>query len=118
MKNKLNLTNENGITLVVLVLIITVLLILAGIYIIVPSGENSIIRNAQKSKVETEQSEIEEKVKIAVMGAYDKSGNFDMTQLKNDLIDLGLTYIEEENDLLIQLPNGNKIIVPKVVKNS
>ena len=54
------LKKENGITLIALVITIIVLLILAGVSIVMLTGENGILTQAQKAKNETEEARIEE----------------------------------------------------------
>ena len=56
--------NENAITLIALVVTIVVLLILAGVSISMLTGENGVIIQAQRAKIETEISEIEEQANI------------------------------------------------------
>ena len=46
--------NNNGITLIALVITIIVLLILAGVSIAMLTGENGILTQAQRAKNETE----------------------------------------------------------------
>ena len=55
---------ENGITLIALVVTIVVLLILATVSISMLTGENGIITQAQKAKLETKISEIEEQANV------------------------------------------------------
>ena len=56
--------DNNGITLVALVVTIVVLLILAGITLIYVLGDNSIFKQASNAKLETELAKIEEKAGI------------------------------------------------------
>ena len=71
MKNK----KETGITLIALTITIIVLLILAGITIAAISGDNGILQNAAKAKVETEKATDIEKIKLAMSEAQiDESG--------------------------------------------
>lgn len=56
--------HENAITLIALVVTIVVLLILAGTAIATLTGENGIIKNSQKAKLETEIGEIAEKINL------------------------------------------------------
>ena len=51
---------ENGITLIALVITIIVLLILAGVAIATLTGDNSIIKKANDAKVENEKAEIKD----------------------------------------------------------
>ena len=61
-----NLKNNEGITLIALVVTIVVLLILAGVSISMLTGENGIITQSQNSKEATEQARVEELVDLAV----------------------------------------------------
>lgn len=54
--------NERGITLIALVVTIVVLLILAGVSISMLTGENGIITQAQKAKLENRAGTVEEEV--------------------------------------------------------
>ena len=49
--------NKRGITLIALIITIVVLLILAGVSMNAIVGDNGIIRNAQKSKIEAEKAQ-------------------------------------------------------------
>ena len=60
--------NENGITLIALILTIIILLILAAVTIAALSGDNGILKNAAKAKEETEQAEEDEKEALENMG--------------------------------------------------
>ena len=62
--------NTKGITLIALVITIIVLLILAGISINMLSGNNSILYRATDAKEKSNESEAEEKLKIALAGLY------------------------------------------------
>ena len=90
-----NKRNERGITLIALVVTIVVLLILASISINTLQGDNNIIRQAKKSKIETEKSEIKEQIDIMTVKSIDEVGNINKDILKEKL----------EN-----LPNGKEII--------
>ena len=70
---------NNGITLIALVITIIVLLILAGISIAMLTGDNGILKKT------TKQTSAEEKVKIAVYGSYDISGNINIDELNSNL---------------------------------
>ncbi|MCI8272691.1 MAG: hypothetical protein HFJ55_01235, partial [Clostridia bacterium] len=60
---KRNIQN-NGITLIALVVTLIVLLILAGTSIAMLTGENGIISQAQNAKNNSAKAEFEEKVKL------------------------------------------------------
>ena len=84
---KRHITNQNGITLLVLSITIIVLLILAGITISAITGNNGIIQNAGQAKKETEianEKEILEKATVQVMG-NNKYGNIEEKELQEQL---------------------------------
>ena len=91
--------NNYGITLIALVITIIVLLILAGISIATLTGENGLITKTSSAKEKTKQAEVEERVKIEVLGSYGTDGKIDINLLNNNLKAhiIGLTY------------NGNKL---------
>ena len=67
---------NKGITLIALVVTIVVLLILAGVSIAMLTGNNGIIKQAQKSKDRSEQSRVEELVSVAIGSVISKyNGN-------------------------------------------
>ena len=79
--------NQNGITLLVLVITIIILLILAGITIGALTGKNGIINNSKNAKEETEianEKEIIEKATVQAMGS-NKQGNIEESELQNAL---------------------------------
>ena len=57
---------EKGITLVALVITIIVLLILAGVTIAMVVGDNGILTRSRQSKFESIESEVQEKIKMAM----------------------------------------------------
>lgn len=58
--------NQNGITLIALVITIIVLLILAGISIAMLTGDNGILKKANDATTATGKAEAEEAVKLAL----------------------------------------------------
>ena len=83
----MNLKNQKGITLLVLVVTIIILLILAGITIGTLTGDNGIIQKAGKAKEETEianEKEILEKAVVQAMG-NNKYGNIEESELQEQL---------------------------------
>ena len=78
---------EKGITLLALVITIIVLLILAGVTIATLTGDNGIIKNANKAKEQTEiteEKEIIEKATVQAMG-NNKYGNIEEDELQSEL---------------------------------
>lgn len=84
--NKLMKENNNGITLIALVITIVVLIILASITINIVSGKNGIIERAKQAKEQTIISQYKEKIemiKIDVRLKY-KSIEITLENLKNE----------------------------------
>ena len=92
-----------GITLIALVITIIVLLILAGVTIATLTGQNGILSNATKSKEETQYKSAEEKVKIAVAGSYDETGNMNEERLQTEVERIGGKLIIEGNDVTVEI---------------
>lgn len=60
------LSNENGITLIALVLTIIVLLILASVSIAMLTGENGILSQAENAKERNQEGEEKERIQLAI----------------------------------------------------
>ena len=74
MKNQVN--EKNGITLIALVITIIVLLILAGVTVATLTGDNGLLTKAGEAKKASEQANLEEEVKLALIeGQTDKYFN-------------------------------------------
>ena len=63
----LGMKNKKGITLIALIITIIVLLILAGVSLNAIIGDNGVITNAQKAKIEAEEAELWEKVQMVLV---------------------------------------------------
>ena len=95
---------ERGITLIALVITIIVLLILVAVTIATLTGDNGILSNASKARVETEKANAEEQVGIAVAGSIGTDGNVNTDSLNDKLKNIsGLTYNDQP------LSDSNKI---------
>ena len=80
---KLNLSKDKGITILLLTITIIILLILAGITITGLTGKNGLIKNAGQAKEETEisnEKEILERATATTMGK-DRRGNIEEENL-------------------------------------
>lgn len=64
--------NNQGITLIALVITIIVLLILAAISIATLTGENGVLTKASKAEKETDTVETKEQIKLEIMGEFDE----------------------------------------------
>lgn len=108
MKLKRRNKQENGITILSLVITIIVLLILAGITISAITGDNGIIRNAGKAKEKTEianEKEIVEKATVQAMG-NNKYGNIEESELQSELdkeTDEGKTKATDIGEVMLQI---------------
>ncbi|MCI9413128.1 MAG: hypothetical protein HFJ31_01215 [Clostridia bacterium] len=124
--------NNNGITLVALVVTIVVLLILAGITIVYVFGENGIFKLAQEAKDETDQAKNDEQDYFNNLGNTINEyidGNGGTTNPpdqpnppKPETPIIGdITDKVQDKNTIVEDKNGNKITVPggfKVVPNS
>jgi len=118
--------NENGITLIALVITIIVLLILAGVAISMLSGENGILKQAAEAKEENTRASIAENIKLAVLSARTVGkgkieGKEAIATLNEGLKEIGASEIENlpanietELGIFTVLENGELI---KPVKN-
>ena len=68
--------NIKGITLVALVVTIIVLLILAGVSIVMITGNNGILTQAQKAKIATELSNYKEQLELYKNGKQTENKDF------------------------------------------
>ena len=120
---KFTIKNQKGITLLALITTIIVLLILAGITVGVLTGDNGIVKNANKAKEETEianEKEIIEKATVQAM-ENNKYGNVEEDELqsaldketeegKTETTDIGDEFevvFKESNRYYIVDKNGN-----------
>ena len=76
--------NENGITIIALVITIVILLILAGISIQAITN-TGLFANAKRAAEESKYANAEEKVKMAVMASYDENATLNKELLKDSL---------------------------------
>ena len=85
---KKTVRQTKGITLIALVITIIVLLILAGVTIVSLTGDNGLLKRAGDAKELTEISQIEERIKLAVLGGFEGTklnAKKIRTNIKNDL---------------------------------
>ncbi len=114
MKNKRK--NNNGITLIALVITIIVLLILAGVTIATLTGENGILTRASQASEQTEIAEEKEQLSLAYTGVLaDKNGQGDVTaeELQNELHRNGRTDAQAsgENPITVTYESGREYTV-------
>ena len=79
--------NNNGITLIALVITIIVLLILAGVTIATLTGENGILTRTTDAREQTELADEKEKIELSAVGALAKEngGEIGQTSLEEEL---------------------------------
>ena len=84
---KFKVKEENGITLIALVITIIVLLILAGVTIATLTGDNGLLKKTGVAKEQNEEATNEEKIKLAVSAAQVVGqGTITTENLNNELI--------------------------------
>ena len=86
-------SKERGITLIALVVTIIILLILAGVTISALSGQNGILRNAGKSKEETEKAQVIEQAQIDILGKQADNSSRELE--RNDIKEVLDKYFKE-----------------------
>ena len=113
--------NSKGITLIALVVTIVVLLILAGVSISMLTGENGIITQAQKAKLETRGGEVEERITLWKNEVqFKKYSNDDDINVKteseilNELLSEEKVYEDEINEEDKTITIGTRVISYKI----
>ena len=129
----MNKRENKGITLIALVITIIVLLIMAGVSILMITGENSIVSKGTEATDLTKKMNAKEKVNIQVMASLSENGKIDNNLLAKNLkeiegIEISPGIIKDEDYPLqiivdnteIQIENnGNvKIIDKNEVQNN
>ena len=77
--------NENGITLIALIITIIVMLVLTGVTLAVTLGENGLIAKANEAKIQMQIETDREELLSAVVGAIGIDGKVDFTYLDSHL---------------------------------
>ena len=110
----LRLKNEDGITLVALVITIIILLILAGIAIATLGGENGLFARVKQAKKAHIQAEMQEQLTLALNGLQiDKKGNASLDDVTQEWISSAISSdysptIKEDASL-----NGKLVVMNK-----
>ena len=76
MKKTKRKNEQKGITLIALIITIIVLIILAGISIMMISGQNGILNKTADASVQADIAGTKEKIKLELMGKYDNNGKY------------------------------------------
>lgn len=92
-----------GITLIALVITIIILLILAGVTIATLTGQNGILSNGVTAKEQTEYKNAEEKVKLALMGSYDATGNIQSSNFGAEINHMGGTSTINGTEAIVEI---------------
>ena len=83
---KINLRQNNAITLIALVITIIVLLILAGITIASLTGDNGLLVRAVSAKENTEQAQVQEELQLAVISSsIDSNGKYNASKAATEI---------------------------------
>ena len=98
--------NEQGITLIALVITIIVLLILVGVSITMLTGENGILTQAKNASKRTEEATLEEKIKLLatetiINEQIGKSGEMTAQELEDKLNEQGENVLVAQWDKYI-----------------
>lgn len=114
MKGKEIFKRSKGITLIALVITIIVLLILAGVTIATLTGDNGLLSKASTAKNTVNESEIEEKLKLAYqdyyLGQHTESG-YTFQNAVDKMFGEGVATVTESSGIYtIKVTNGKKYI--------
>ena len=112
---KQKLRKNKGITLIALVITIIVLLILAGVSIVMLTGENGILTQAQNAKKRTDIASEKEAVSLAYTTAYAKNngeGKVTYSQMQDALDDNG-TNAEASGNIIVYFPDTERYYTVK-----
>ena len=111
MKKIINQTN--GITLIALVVTIIVLLILAGISIMMLSGNNGILQRAGEAKTVTDEAQIKEQIKLIILESFDETVKLKASRVKDNIEKQikGTTVIGNDFPLKVTTQAGQKYII-------
>ena len=110
---------NNGITLIALVITIIVLLILAGVSIATLTGDNGLLTKSNEAVVENEKGEERDQVALAYQAVKldelaDSDSDDDITAdnlktaLENNGIKQATVTAEADGSLTVEMPSGNK----------
>ena len=116
-----SLKKEKGITLIALVITIIVLLILAGVTIAALSGNNGILTQAQRARIETKQSQQDEEKKLQELEEYinlnlDEETATTIADAKGGLKYTNTTAITDDIGNIVYIPGGFKVSSDSAIK--
>ena len=86
---------------------------IVGVTIAALSGPNGILSNANKAKEQTAESGAREKINIAVIGSYDKTGRFDSEKFKEEIQNMGGSILAEDDSTITVEMDGYEAVVDK-----
>ena len=103
---------NNGITLIALVVTIVVLLVLAGATITMITGNNGIIMQATKAKQSSNIARLKEQIEIEALSCIEKTGKFNKNLFKSKIEKniKGATIQEMYNSIIIVAQNCRAIV--------
>ena len=100
LKNK----QQQGITLIALVLTIIILLILAGVSIAMLTGQNGILTQVQKAEEQTDKASVIEQVRTDILGKQAENQNGDV--LSSDLEEILKKYFSNDETNIKNIVEG------------
>ena len=98
--NTTNIKQNNGITLIALIITIIVLLILAGVSIAMLTGQNGVLTQAQNAKSETEKAATKESLEIKMLGAKTENNTNSIEEILSEVDNVEITSKTKEGILL------------------
>lgn len=105
--------NENGLTMLALIITIIILLILAAVTIAFTTGDNGILKRTKDAKSSTEAASLKEEIEIEVEEAFDFNTNqYDFDKIKNNLSGYECEEIDNGNTLKVT-KNGTTFLISK-----
>ena len=112
MKTKVK-ENQKGITLIALVITIIVLLILASVSIAMLIGDNGILTRVHYAKIENENKQNIERIKLETLGSWDESGKYNKELAEKNLKENLGAKVEknEENDTLKVIYGNQEFLI-------
>lgn len=103
--------NNNGITLIALVVTIIVLLILAGVSISMLTGQNGILNRVAEAKDKSEESETKELIEMAVFNSI--IGENGVSKLNKEKLQENISNVLEK-DKAVVIDNKNETYTIKL----
>ena len=116
MKKTKRKNEQKGITLIALIITIIVLIILAGISIMMISGQNGILNKTADASVQADIAGTKEKIKLELMGKYDNNGKYSDTDVINAVLKVTGNQVQV-GDATVLSKKGNSVKIADLWQN-